>query len=171
MEIIDLIVLLVFLIALWNGWSKGIIIQLVGLAGLALALWLGFTFGPQAGHLLSLPPDVSHVGGFAAVFVVSFLASAIAARLLRKLFSFAGFSAADRILGILLCSAKYLVALSILFAATDRFNRQYGFIEQQTLDRSYTFYPVMRVSEMLLPLMEQACEHLPEVIIPDGRTA
>lgn len=169
MGIIDLIVLLTLLFALWNGWSKGVIVQIIGLAGLFLSGWLAFKFGTAIGNHLPLDPDIASIGGFAIVFVVSFLLLAIGARLLRNLFCFAGLGALDKILGIVLCVVKYLMVLSIIFATIDHLNREYQFIEQRTLDNSRTFHPIKNFSELIFPVVDWVRDCLPEEILPEAK--
>ena len=81
---------------------------------------------------------------------------AILARLLRRLFRFAGLGAADVLLGVVVSLAKCLLALGVLFAAFDRLNGQYDLVEERTLEQSISYQPVMHLSESLLPFVERA---------------
>ena len=49
MSVIDLIVGLLMLWAVFNGWRQGLILQLCSLAGIVLGAWLGIRFGTEAG--------------------------------------------------------------------------------------------------------------------------
>jgi len=46
MSVIDLIVGLLMLWAVFNGWRQGLILQLCSLAGIVLGAWLGITCAP-----------------------------------------------------------------------------------------------------------------------------
>ena len=48
MSVIDLIVGLLMLWAVFNGWRQGLILQLCSLAGIVLGAWLGIRFGTEA---------------------------------------------------------------------------------------------------------------------------
>ena len=100
MSVIDLIVGLLMLWAVFNGWRQGLILQLCSLAGIVLGAWLGIRFGTEAGALLHLDEEFAAAGGFLAVFVVVLIAVAIVGRLLRKVFHFAGFGIPDHLLGV-----------------------------------------------------------------------
>ena len=58
MSVIDLIVGLLMLWAVFNGWRQGLILQLCSLAGIVLGAWLGIRFGTEAG---ALPVSYTHL--------------------------------------------------------------------------------------------------------------
>ena len=113
MSVIDLIVGLLMLWAVFNGWRQGLILQLCSLAGIVLGAWLGIRFGTEAGALLHLDEEFATAGGFLAVFVVVLIAVAIVGRLLRKVFHFAGFGIPDHLLGVAVSAAKTLLILGV----------------------------------------------------------
>lgn len=86
MSVIDLIVGLLMLWAVFNGWRQGLILQLCSLAGIVLGAWLGIRFGTEAGALLHLDEEFAAAGGFLAVFVVVLIAVAVRGTAVRKVF-------------------------------------------------------------------------------------
>ena len=100
MNAVDLIVCLVLVLAVWNGWRQGFILQVCSLAGIVAGIWLAARFGTQVGEWLQLDPDIASAGGFVTVLIAVILVVAIAGRLVRRLFHFAGFGIADTLLGI-----------------------------------------------------------------------
>ena len=160
MSIIDLIVTLLLLWALISGWRQGIVLQLCSLAGIVLGAWLGLHFGAEVGELLHLDEQFATAGGFLTIFIVVLLAVALLGRLLRKVFHFAGFGIADRILGMLAAVAKTLLILCLLFSAFDSINRDESLVDRQTLDKSICYRPIINLSEMLFPFLEWAKEQI-----------
>ena len=77
MSVIDLIVGLLMLWAVFNGWRQELILQLCSLAGIVLGAWLGIRFGTEAGALLHLDEEFAAAGGFLAVFVVVLIAAVV----------------------------------------------------------------------------------------------
>ncbi len=155
MNAIDLIVCLVAVLAVWNGWRRGFILQICSLVGLLAAIFLAARFGAPVGEWLKLDPAVAAAGGFAAVLVVVLIAVAVAGRLLRKIFQFAGFGLLDVVLGIAVSLLKYMLLLSALFAAFETLNRDYALVEPQVIEESRTFRPVAGLSERILPFLEE----------------
>lgn len=155
MNTIDLVVCLVLALAVWNGWRQGFIVQICSLAGIVLGIWLAARFGGEVGALLRLDEEVAQAGGFVAVLVAVVLAVAVAARLMRRLFHFAGLGIADIVLGVAVSVVKYLLVLSALFAAFDRLNADHTLVGEQTLEESRSYRPILRLSGELFPFVER----------------
>ncbi len=159
MNTIDFIVCLVLGLAVWNGWRQGFIVQIGSLAALGIGLWLAARYGAVVGQWLRLDESVRTAGGFVAVLLGAVLSIAVAGRLLRRIFRFAGFGWLDIALGVVACAVKYLLLVSVLLTAFDRLNDNYALVEQRTIDSSVSYRPLLRISEALFPMLERATEH------------
>lgn len=148
-------------LALWNGWRQGFIVQICSLAGLALGVWLAARVGERVGLLMHLDERVAAAGGFVTVLLVVVLAVALAARLMRRLFRFAGLGVADIVLGIAVSMLKYLLVLSLLFSAFARLNANYGLVRERTLEDSWSYEPIRRLSDVLFPFAERMYDRIP----------
>ena len=135
MNTIDLIVCLILALAVWNGWRQGFVMQICSLAGIVAGIWLASRYG---------------------VLV------AVAGRLVRKLFHFAGFGIPDIVLGIAVSVLKYMLVLSVLFSAFDSLNEDYTLVGPQTIEKSKSYKPVMRLSEAVFPFLEWVGEQVPQ---------
>ncbi|WP_418992811.1 CvpA family protein [Alistipes sp.] len=160
MNSIDLLTSIVLLLAVWNGWRQGFIVQVFSLAGIVAGIWLAARYGAAVGEWLGLDEAVSAAGGFVVVLLLVILAVAVAARLVRKLFHFAGFGLPDIVLGIAVSVLKYLLVLSVLFSAFDSLNADYSLVGPGTIERSRTYGPVLRLSEHVLPFLERVGEQV-----------
>lgn len=161
MNTLDLIVYLVLLLALYEGWRRGLILQLCSLGGIVVAIWLAARYGVSVGEWLRMDQAVAQAGGFAVVLVVTILLVALVGRLLRKLFHFAGFGLLDVVLGIAIALVKYLLLLSVAFAALDNLNADYGLVGQQTVEQSRWYLPVRELSDRVFPFLDRVGEQLP----------
>ena len=106
------------------------------------------------------PKRRSRGGILPKVLIVVVLVVAIAARLVRRLFHFAGFGVADILLGIAVSVVKYLLVMSVLFSAFSRLNADYTLVKRQTLDESRSYRPILRLSESLFPFVERMYERI-----------
>jgi len=157
---IDLIVVLTLVLAVWNGWRQGFIVQVCSLAGIVAGIWLAARFGPAVGGWLRLDESVASAGGFAVVLVAAAVAVAVGARVLRRIFRFAGFGLFDIVLGIAVAALKYLLVLSVLFAAFDSLNADYALVERRIVAESRCYEPVMHLSGRVLPFIERVRERI-----------
>lgn len=151
MNSIDLIVCIVALFAVWNGGRQGVVVQLFSLAGIVAGIFLASRYGTWAGAVLHLDPDIAAPAGFVVVLLATVLLVAVAARLVRKLFHFAGFGVADLVLGVAVSLLKYALVLSVLFSAFDKLNADRTLVGVQTIEKSKLYQPVIRLSGLLFP--------------------
>lgn len=151
MNWIDWIVCIVFALAVWNGWRKGFVVQLCGLAGLLVAVWLAMRFGPEVGLRAGITPEYATAGGFVIVLLVVLIAAVLLGRGMRKLLRFVGLGFLDVALGIAVAVVKYALLLSVLFSAFGRLNDGFGLVEPQTLAQSKTYEPVSRFAGWVFP--------------------
>ena len=160
MNTLDLIVCLVLALAVWNGWRQGFVVQICSLAGIVAGIWIAARFGAQVGGWLRLDDEVAAAGGFVTALVVVILVVAIAGRVVRKVFHFAGLGVADTLLGIALALLQAVLLLGLAFKATDYFDPE--LIARSTREESKCYAPVMCVADKIFPsLGEYAREYLP----------
>ena len=155
MNLIDLGIGVVALFAICQGWRRGCILQVVSLAGLLMAVWLGARFGTQAGALCRLDEPYAAPAGFLLVLLATLCLTALAGQLIRKVFHFAGFGIVDRLLGVGLAGVKYLLLLGLLFAAFDRMNTDYHLVDPAPIRASKLYRPVADLAPRLFPFVEQ----------------
>ena len=116
---------------------------------------------------LRLDDEVAAAGGFVTALVVVILVVAIAGRVVRKVFHFAGLGVADTLLGIAVSVLKYLLVLSVLFSAFDALNEDYCLVGPRTIERSKSYKPVRWLSESIFPFLEWVGERGPR---QEGKT-
>ena len=57
---------------------------------------------------------------------------------------------------------KYMLVLSVLFSAFDSLNEDYTLVGPQTIEKSKSYKPVMRLSEAVFPFLEWVGEQVPQ---------
>ncbi|MBR5455112.1 MAG: CvpA family protein [Rikenellaceae bacterium] len=149
MGIFDILVLIVALVALVNGWRKGLIIQVCSIAAIVGGVWIASAFGAEVGALLGIEPRYAKAAGFLIIFFVALVFLALVSRLVKKLFSFAGLGVVDSILGALLSVAKVALIVGLLCSAFDSLNKGLKIVEVGTLDKTIFFRPLCRATEVL----------------------
>ena len=68
----------------------------------------------------------------------------------------------DIVLGIAVSVLKYMLVLSVLFSAFDSLNEDYTLVGPQTIEKSKSYKPVMRLSEAVFPFLEWVGEQVPQ---------
>ena len=149
MGIFDIIVSVMVLIALVNGWRKGLIAQLCSLIAIIGGVWLASEFGAKVGSLFGIEPQYAKAAGFLVIFVAVLILLMIVSRIVKKLFSFIGLGILDSIFGAMLSVAKVALVMGLLCSAFDSLNEGLGFVEKSTLDNTIFFRPLCRSTEVL----------------------
>ncbi|KAA2897990.1 CvpA family protein [Alistipes onderdonkii] len=77
MNTIDLIVCLMLVLAVWNGWRQGFVMQVCSLAGIIAGIWVASRYGAEVGAWLKLDETISAAGGFVVVLLAVVLSTAV----------------------------------------------------------------------------------------------
>ncbi len=155
MNVIDIIVCVILLLAVWNGWRQGFVLQIGALAGIVAGIWVAMRFGAEVGTWLHFDKSLAAPGGFVVVLIAVMVVLVIVARLLRRFFKFAGFGMFDSLLGVCVSIFKYLLLLGVLFSALDSLNRDDTLISKQKIDQSRSYRPIERLSDTVLPFLKK----------------
>ncbi|MFI3319969.1 MAG: CvpA family protein [Rikenellaceae bacterium] len=156
MNYIDIIVAVVMLFAIYNGWRQGVILQLCSFVGIIAGVWLGVKFGGYIGSMVGISEQYAAVGGFLIIVIGVIIAVALLSRVAQKIFKFAGLGAVDIVLGILFSSLKFGLILAVIFSSFDKFNNTMKFVDDETLSSSITYRPIVDLSTQVFPALEWA---------------
>lgn len=156
--IFDIIVAIPLLWAVYRGFKDGIVVQLGGIAGLLVGVYLAFRFGSAAGEKVGdwfgTDPATSSIVGFIVVVILVIVAVAILSRLLSKLFCAAGMSMLVKVGGVLLAVLKMALILGLLIYSFDWLNRTTHWVEEETLDSTVLYRPLLSAAEFTFPYID-----------------
>lgn len=142
MNIFDIVVFIIFLIAVFNGWRRGFAVQAFGLIAIILGLIAAARSGADVGAHLSIDPHYATICGFLIVFLCVVGVLLLAGRLLRRIFKFAGLGFFDVLLGIVLSVVKVALLLGVLCVIFDKFNAGAHIVPRESLESSITYRPL-----------------------------
>lgn len=148
MGIFDIIVSIIILIALVNGWRKGLTVQACSIIAIIGGIWLASTFGAEVGEVLKVEPRYAKAVGFLVIFFVVLILLALLSRMVKGLFRFVGLGIFDSLFGALLSVAKMALIMGILCSAFDALNANGRFVEKKSLDKTIFFRPLCRTMEV-----------------------
>ena len=124
---IDIVILAIVAWAAWQGWRRGLIKEIVSMAGfivgLIIACKLYDSFGsflaPHISQNISIGKYVSYILAFIIIWVVVPILLGVVANLITKSLKGIHLGGFNSILGLLVGVAKYLLLLSFIFCALD----------------------------------------------------
>ena len=155
MNIFDLIVYVALAWAVFNGWRRGFLLQMLSLVAVAAAVYLGIRFGVELGVMIGLEGTSTQIGGFIAIFFGALIAIAVVGLFVRGVFRLAGLGIVDTLLGILFSVAKMLLIVSVLFSWFGALNHDYKLASQEKIASSRWFEPVSGVIDYITPYFNE----------------
>ena len=155
MNVFDIIVYVALAWAVFNGWRRGFLLQMMSLVAVVAALYLSVKYCSEVGAFLGVEGSVHRVVGFIVIFAVTLILLTVAGYLLRKVFRFAGLGTVDIIFGILFSVLKIGVIVSAMFAWFAVVNKNYDWASKQTIEESRWFTPISGVVDKLTPYFEE----------------
>ncbi|SCD19422.1 Colicin V production protein [Proteiniphilum saccharofermentans] len=164
----DLTVGILLLIAFINGYRKGLIMQLVGLATIILAAVFGGrlaqTILPQINRIIDLSPEVARVLSFILAFVAIAVGLSLVGRLLQRFIDIVFLSFINRLLGAVIAAGTMMVFLSIILNLVLMLDLNQQVINKKTKEESFFFERVEAVVPAIVPYLQP---QLWEEVIPE----
>ena len=159
MNVFDIIVYLALAWAVFNGWRRGFLLQMMSLVAVIAALYFAAQYGSELERILAINVGVEGVVGFIIIFVGALIITAIGGYVLRAVFRFAGLGVADILLGILFSVATLGLIVSVLFSWFASVNKNYDWVSKQTVEESRWFKPISEVTDKLTPYFNELTEN------------
>ena len=155
MNVFDIIVYIALAWAVFNGWRRGFLLQMLSLLAVVAALYFAAQYGSELERILGLEVGVAGVAGFIIIFVGALVVISVGGYLLRAVFRFAGLGMVDTLLGILFSLAKVGLIVSVMFSWFASINKNYELVSKQTIEESRWFEPITSMTDKLTPYFEE----------------
>lgn len=155
----DLLVGILLLIAFINGYRKGLIMQLVGLATLVLAAIFGGRLAgrilPEITRLTELSPDAARVLSFVLAFALIAIVLSLIGRLIQKFIDVVFLSFINRMLGSVIAAGTMMLLLSIILNLVLMLDKNETVINGEIRKESFFFGRVEAVVPAIVPYMNK----------------
>ncbi len=154
----DLTVGILLLIAFINGYRKGLIMQLVGLATIILAAVFGGRFAktilPELNRFIDLSPELARVLSFILAFIAIAVALSLIGRILQRFIEVVFLSFINRLLGAVIAIGTMMVFLSILLNLALMLDGNEQVINKKIKEESFFFERVEAVVPAIVPYLD-----------------
>lgn len=164
----DIVTAILLLIALINGYRKGLIMQLVVLATIVMAALFGGRLAemilPTITNLINLTQDAARVLSFILAFLLIALLLSLVGRIVQRFIDVIMLSFINRLLGALIAAGTMMLVLSILLNLVLILDINEGVIKRETREESFFFKRVEAVVPALIPYLNQEFwnEYIPD---------
>lgn len=160
MNLLDIILVILFVPGIIRGLRKGILEQGISLVGIVLGVWLAFRFHDKLAARLqplmsSASETVIQVVSFAGILVAVILVVLIIASLLTRLAEMATLGWLNRVLGMVFAIATTALVLGILIILFDTVNTKFELVTSPILSESLLYGPLKDLGYFAFPFLKQ----------------
>ena len=155
MEVLDIILLVLFIPGIIHGLVKGLITQVVSLLSVFVGAIVAGRFAPDLTQVAMLQFDsgerVTYILCFIVIFLAVALIMALVAHLITKLFKVATLGWLNRLLGALFSIFTTALVLGLLICAFEGLNASWEIVDPAKMENCKV-YPLLRnFSSSILP--------------------
>ncbi len=163
MNIIDIIIAVILLLGLINGFKRGLFIEITSLLGLILGVYGAIHFSGYLANILesSVKWDASliQIVAFAGTFLVIVIGLVMLGKLLTKIAETIMLGFFNKVLGAIFGLIKVGLILSVLLIIFSQFNKTLKFMDRSKVERSTLYEPVKNFAPWIFPKMITVLEN------------
>lgn len=164
MNIIDIIILLCCIPAVFHGLGKGFVAQVAATAALIAGAWLSFKFsGIAVGWLkpyIDLPDGTLQVIAFALILIVVFLALTLVGKLLEGMIKIVMLGWLNKLLGVAFALLKTALIIGLLVILVDTVLRTMDLETPELLKDSVLYGPCKEFADWFFPYFKELITNL-----------
>ena len=155
MNIFDIVIAVILIIAFVRGFIKGFFVEVASLIALIGGVYGAIHFSYFAANILKKYVDWSEnyiaLKAFAVTFIIIVIAVSSLGKVLTNMSNFAALGLIKKRVGGVFALLKSGVSLSVVFVFIARVNSTIPFIEKETLDTSVLYAPVKEIVPTIFP--------------------
>lgn len=159
MNILDLILAVPLLWALYRGFRKGLVYMAASIAALVLgilgAIRFHETIGEWLNNLFTIQQEHLNLISFAVTFILIVIIVHVAAFLADKLIKAVALNLVNRAAGMLFGFLVTAFVISIVLMPVDAANQRKEFISKDTLEGSLLYKPLKNFAPTVLPYLKK----------------
>ena len=159
MNILDIILVIPLLWALYRGFKKGLVYMIASLTALVLGVLGAMRFHDEAAGMLTkwfeINPAQLNLIAFASTFVLIVLIVHLAAFLLDKLLKAVALNFVNRAAGMVFGLLVTAFIVSIILQPIDAANSKSEFISKDTKEGSLLYKPLCSLAPLVFPYLKK----------------
>ena len=159
MNILDIVILLLFLPGIIRGVSKGFIEQAISLAGIVASVWMAFKFSSMVSDklrgVINVSDTVLNVISFVIILIVVSIVVMLVAKLLTGLFKMANLGWVNRLLGFVFAVAASAVVIALVAIVFDTLNEKFQLVTSPVLTESVLYGVLRELGYTVFPYLKE----------------
>lgn len=159
MNIIDIIILLCCVPAIFHGITKGFIAQVAALVALVLGAWMSFHFSSMVVEwlkpVMDVSPTVLQAIAFTLILLAVFFALTLAGKMLEGIVKIVMLGWLNKLLGVVFSLLKVLLAIGLFILLFDSVTTALEIDCSKTIGESLFYSPIKDFANVIFPYMKE----------------
>ncbi|MDD2550577.1 MAG: CvpA family protein [Bacteroidales bacterium] len=157
MTILDIVLLVVFIFAGFNGYKKGLIAQAAGLIGLLLGIWGAIHFSDFTANLMveqwSFSSPYLPLISFAITFVIILVGVYFIGKIAEGIVNLAFLGIINKLLGLVFGVLKTALIFSVILLLLGKLSSRVKVVPDNFGEDSFLYGPVERLAPSIFPYL------------------
>lgn len=159
MNVIDIIILLCCVPAIFRGLSKGFIAQVAAIVALVLGAWMSFHFSNVVVEWLKpaidVPAGVLQAIAFTLILVAVFVALTLVGKVLEGIVKIVMLGWLNKLLGVVFSLLKVILAIGLLILLFDSVTSALDIDCSKATGESVLYAPIKSFADVFFPYMKE----------------
>lgn len=155
MNILDAIILICLIPAIFQGIRKGFISQAISIVSLIVGVWASARFADivtaWASKYITASEQVLKIVAFAIILIVVFITLGLIGRLLESILNFAFLGWLNKLAGVVFSLIKALLILGLIIIAFSSLNNTMELVKPEVLADSTLYQPLKDAADAVFP--------------------
>lgn len=158
MNILDIILLVCFIPAIFQGIRKGFIAQAVSIISIVLGIWASARFANIVSgwiaQYITASDQVLKLVAFALILVLVFLALAALGKALEGVFKLVMLGWLNKLLGLIFALLKTALIVGLVIMAFSSLNDSFKLVPESVLNESILYPPLKKIAFEVFPYLK-----------------
>lgn len=158
MNILDIILLVCFIPAIFQGIRKGFITQAVSIISIVLGIWASARFSnivsDWIAQYITASDQVLKLVSFGIILVLVFLALAVLGKALEGVFKLVMLGWLNKLLGVVFALLKTGLIVGLVIMAFSSLNDNFKFVQESVLNESILYPPLKKIAFEVFPYLK-----------------
>ena len=158
MSIVDIILLICFIPAVFQGLRKGFIAQVISIVSIIAGIWASAHFADivsaWVAQYITASEQVLKLVSFALILVVAFLLLAAIGKILEGMFKLVSLGWLNKLLGLIFALLKTSLIVGLAIIAFTSVNDTFNFVQESLLNESMLYPPLKGLAFEVFPYLK-----------------
>lgn len=159
MNILDIILLICFVPAIFQGIRKGFIAQVISIISIIAGIWASARFANMAAvwiaQYITASEQVLKVVAFALILVVVFLVLAALGKMLEGVIRLVMLGWLNKLLGVVFALIKTTLIVGLVIMTFSSLNDTFHFVQESVLNESVLYPPLKKLASDVFPYLRE----------------